>query len=179
MEDSEDIGKQHIVGRDFVIPILVGIVGVAGSLGGVYMGNINNTHQVEIQKAAEYESKLLDQRLAIIDRTAKVFGRSPGLSDLWERYLKPIQKAKEAPELEKPPDVVEKLMDAQGEFQSVLFLAQAYFGPKTKAAIAELGADEGPWWTKPKAKQDALVAAMIEEASLGLRVLPNMLQRVQ
>jgi hypothetical protein len=67
-------------------------------------------------------------------------------------------------------------MQAQGEFQSVLFLAQAYFGPKTKAAIAALGSTEGPWWTKPKAKQDALMAAMIEEASLGLRVLPNMLQ---
>jgi hypothetical protein len=138
MANGEQLGKQHLVGRDFVIPILVGVVGLSGLLGGVYLANTNNARQADRQAVMNYESKVLDQRLSLIDRTAKIFGQSPGLDDLWSRYLEPIQKPKALPKLARPIDVTEKLMQAQGEFQSVLFLAQAYFGPKTKAAIAAL-----------------------------------------
>lgn len=179
MANREQVGKRHLVGRDFVIPVLVGVVGLSGSLGGVYLANANNARQADRQVAINYESKILDQRQLLIDRTAKIFGQSPGLDDLWSRYLEPINKPKALPKLARPMDVTAKLMEAQGEFQSVLFLAAAYFGPKTKAAIADLGSTEGPWWTKPKVKQDALVSAMIEEMSLGLRVLPNVLHEAK
>lgn len=179
MPDNEQLGSRHLVARDFLIPLLVGAVGLGGSLGGVYLANANNARQADVQKAIEYEGKIVDQRLALIDRTAKIFGESPGLMDLWSRYLEPVHRPKAAPKLAQPLDVTEKLMEAQGEFQSVVFLAQAYFGPKTKAAITDLSSVQGPWWTKPKDKQNALVDAMIEETWLGLKALPDVLRRVQ
>ncbi len=179
MPEVEKFGRRHVVVRDFLIPLLVGAVGLIGSLGAVYLVNENNTRQLETQKTIEFESRVLDQRLVLIDRAAKIFGKSPGLQDLWSRYLTSLPHSSRNGKHEPPLEVLEKLTEAQGEFQSVLFLAQAYFGQKTKAAITDLGSVKGPWWTKPKVKQDALIAAMVEEASLGLKTLPSSIRRTQ
>ncbi|MEJ8838404.1 hypothetical protein [Ramlibacter sp. AN1133] len=155
--------------------MLVGMVGVAGSLGGVLIAGVTSARQAEIQKTIELEGKLVDQRIALIDRAAKVFGKSPGLQDLWERYRQHLSAPDGAAKM--PAELIEKLAEAQGEFQSVLLLSQAYFGPKTKVAIFELSAAEGPWWQKPKAKQDALIQAMLSETGYGLSAIPTVQKR--
>lgn len=145
-------------------------MGVVGSLGGVVIANSSSARQAELQRAIELESKVVDQRITLIDRAAKVFGKSPGLQDLWERYRESLEAKGHSAKV--PTELIEKLADAQGEFQSVLFLSQAYFGPRTKGAVSELSAAEGPWWQKPKAKQDALIEAMLSETAYGLSASP-------
>lgn len=176
MTEPTNPPRFHIWARDFAIPLLVGVVGVVGSLGGVFIAGASSARLAETQKAIELEGKFVDQRFALIDRTAKVFGKSPGLQDLWERYRQELT-ANNGPG-KMPADLIEKLAEAQGEFQSVLFLSQAYFGPKTREAIDELSAAEGPWWQKPKAKQDALITAMLSETGYGLSAIPILVNRV-
>jgi len=102
--------------RHFAIPLLVGVVGVAGSLGGVLIASVTSARQAEIQKTIELEGKLVDQRIALIDRAAKVFGKSPGLQDLWERYRQYLS-ATDGP-AKMPGELIEKLAEAQGEFRA-------------------------------------------------------------
>lgn len=164
--------KHHTLARDFLIPILVGIVGLVGSLGGVYIANSHNTKQATTQKAIEFESKILEQRISLLDRTAKIFGKSPGLQDYWEKYIKIEIPNKTQESNISSSDLIDRLTDAQGEFQSVVMLASVYFGPKTNQALSELSDVKGPWWTKPKEKQDALLTAMSQELSFGFQSLP-------
>ena len=178
MTEQVQNSKRHIVARDFLIPLIVGIVGVAGSLGGVLIANSNSAQLAERQKLIEFETKIFEQRLSLIDRAAKIFGKSPGLQDVWTQYTNRISSTKgKSPTL--PAQLVEKLTEAQGEFQSVVFLAQVYFGPNTRAAITDMSSIEGPWWKKPKAKQDALIAAMLSEASVGLTAIPSLGKHAQ
>lgn len=172
---STNLQRRHIWARDFIIPLLVGIVGVAGSLGGVFIAGWNSARQAETQKLIELQGKFFDQRLALIDRTARVFGKSPGLQDFWTLYVKELRSNSDSSKL--PADLIDKLTEAQGEFQSVLFLSRAYFGPKTQAAIAELSDAEGPWWQKPKAKQDALIVAMLSETGYGLSAISTLAEQ--
>lgn len=177
MTDQAQSSKWHVTAKDLLIPLIVGIIGVVGSLGGVYMANSNSAEQAERQKLIEFEAKIFEQRLALIDRTAKVFGKSPALQDVWTQYIDRLDVAYKGKQHTLPMEVIDKLAEAQGEFQSVLFLARGYFGPNTQAAINELSAMEGPWWQKPKDKQDALVMAMLAEASVGLSALPSLGQK--
>jgi len=146
---------------------------VTGSLGGVYLANANAAKQAATQKAIELESKWFDQRIALIDRTAKIFGKSPGLQDVWEQYLNEVAVHTRKKSKTIPPEIIEKMTEAQGEFQSVIMLLPLYFGPKTVAALKTLSDIRGPWWTKPKDKQDALLVAMSEEIKYGIRLLPS------
>lgn len=174
MDDQVQSSKRHIIARDFLIPLIVGFVGVAGSLGGVLIANSSSAQQAERQKLIEFEAKIFEQRLELIDRAAKIFGKSPGLQDVWAQYTNRLVISDKGKPPALPMELVDKLTEARGEFQSVLFLAQAYFGPNTRAAIDDLSAIQGPWWQKPKAKQDALVAAMLAEASVGLTAIPSL-----
>lgn len=174
--EPANLPRRHILVRDYVIPLMVGLVGVAGSLGGVFIGGSISARQAETLKVIELEGKVVDQRLALIDRAAKVFGKSPGLQDFWEHYQQELT-ANNGSSSKIPADLIEKLVEAQGEFQSVLFLSHAYFGPNTKAAISELSAEKGPWWQKPKAKQDALIVAMLSESGYGLRAIPQLVKQ--
>lgn len=171
MSDLPAVGKHHLVARDFVIPILIGIVGVAGSLGGVYIANANAAKQAEVQKTIEFESKWFDQRLQLIDRTANIFGKSPGLQDVWVQYLEELAAKARGKSKNVPPEVLEKITEAQGEFQSVIMLIPLYFGPKSTAALQGLSDIKGPWWMKPREKRDALLVAMSQEVTYGLKSL--------
>lgn len=155
---------------DLAVPLAVGLIGILGSLGGVYLGNIMSLTQTERVKAIEWESQILAQRIALLDRAAKIFGKAPGIQDVWDKYTAGLGKSE--PKLE----VVEKLTEYQGEYQSVVYLSVIYFGPKTRAALKELSDEKVPWWNKQKSKQDALLGAMSEELTLGVNRLPKILQ---
>lgn len=174
MTEQEPPSKRHVFARDLLMPLIVGAVGVIGSLSGVLIGNASNARQAERQQQVAFQTRILDQRLALIDRAARIFGKSPGLQDVWGLYLKATGAAHDGTAPELPMALLDKLTEAQGEFQSVLFLSQVYFGPKTRAAIKDLSSTDGPWWQKPKPKQDAFIAAMVSEATLGVDAVPSL-----
>lgn len=117
------------------------------------------------EKQVNYEAKrsVLQKRSELIDKTASVFGKSPGISDVWRTYLNELDKNK----LEiKNTDLSEKLAQYNSEYYSVISLDQLYFGSKTRAVIDELGKDGKPWWEISKDKTDKLLRTMVEELNI-------------
>lgn len=146
--------------KEFFLPIFVGIIGVFGTLGGVLVTNYQTSKTNKENQLFSYNVKIIDQRINLIDRTAKIFGQSPRLQEIWNEYIK-MNKMEDK-------SINDRLSAAQGEFQSVVFLAAVTFGPKTKKALKELSDIPGPWWTKPKDKQDNLLVAMSDEIQYEL-----------
>jgi hypothetical protein len=145
--------------HNIVIPIIVGLIGVIGTLGGIYLGNIINAKQIQEQRKFDFINKTYFERIKILDNTCRIFGKSPGVQDIWIKYLKNQPNA--------PLSVVEKLTEYQGEYESSVMMSTIYFGPKTKAAAYAICNVNTPWWNKPKPLQDSLIVAMTKELTYG------------
>ncbi|MFN1141754.1 hypothetical protein [Serratia quinivorans] len=149
--------------KDIVLPLLLCFFGILGTLGGVLIANHQSSVNEKESRLYIYQTKIIEQRINIVDRAAKVFGKSPGLQDVWKEYNNMMSKG-EVDQL-----IVDKLTEAQGEFQSIIFLSAVYFGPKTQQALKDLSEVPGPWWTKPKEKQDNFVSAMALEINYEIK----------
>lgn len=112
--------------KDIILPLALALLGILGTLGGVLITNYQNSVNQKESRLYEYQTKIIEQRIILVDRAAKIFGKSPGLQDIWKEHLDMIKKGK-VDQL-----VVDKLTDAQGEFQSVIYL-QYLFWPKNSA----------------------------------------------
>ena len=146
--------------KDFVLVL----IGVAGTLAGVMVTNNQSVENDKSTRIYTYQSKIIDQRINLIDRAANIFGKSPGLQDTFKEYSDGFSKGK----IEQ--SVIDKITDAQGEFQSVVFLASVYFGPKTQKALKDLSDINAPWWAKPKALQDNLIVSMTAEIDYNIKL---------
>ncbi|WP_408941504.1 hypothetical protein ACJYUN_16180 [Klebsiella pneumoniae] len=149
--------------KDIIPPIFLGLFGILGTLGGVLITNHQNSINEKESRLYAYQTKIIEQRISLVDRAAKIFGKSPGLQDVWKEYIDTVKNDK-VDQL-----IVDKLTEAQGEFQSIIFLSSVYFGPKTQQALKDLDAYPGPWWTKPKEKQDNLVSSMALEINYEIK----------
>lgn len=149
--------------KDIILPLALGLLGILGTLGGVLITNYQNSVNEKESRLYAYQTKIIEKRINIIDRAAKIFGKSPGLQDIWKEYDNTTRKDK----LDQL--IVDKLTEAQGEFQSIIFLSSVYFGPKTQQALKDLGETPGPWWTKPKEKQDNFVSSMALEINYEIK----------
>jgi len=149
--------------KDIILPLALALLGILGTLGGVLITNHQNSVNEKQSRLYAYQTKIIEQRINLVDRAAKIFGKSPGLQDVWKEYINMMGKGK-FDQL-----VVDKLTDAQGEFQSIIFLSSVYFGPKTQQALKDFDETPGPWWTKPKEKQDNFVSSMALEINYGIK----------
>ncbi len=149
--------------KDIILPLALALLGILGTLGGVLITNYQNSVNQKESRLYEYQTKIIEQRIILVDRAAKIFGKSPGLQDIWKEHLDMIKQGK-VDQL-----VVDKLTDAQGEFQSVIYLSSIYFGPKTQQALKDFNEIPGPWWTKSKDKQDNFVSSMALEINYGIK----------
>ncbi|MCY4767005.1 hypothetical protein [Klebsiella aerogenes] len=154
------VEKIYFYIKDFALVL----IGVAGTLAGVMVTNNQNVENDKSAQIYTYQSKIIDQRIKLIDRAANIFGKSPGLQDTFKEYSNGLSKG----EIEQP--VIDKITDAQGEFQSVVFLASVYFGPKTQKALKDLSDINAPWWAKPKVLQDNLIMAMTTEIDYKIKL---------
>ncbi|PKN18896.1 MAG: hypothetical protein CVU71_08875 [Deltaproteobacteria bacterium HGW-Deltaproteobacteria-6] len=161
-----------------IIPIIVGLVGVSGTLGGVMIANRHYDRVARTQVAINMETFLFQQRLKVIERAANIFGKIPGIEDIWTEYLQNTKFEKNGV-FKAPVPLAEKLADYQGEFDSVIYLASIYFGPKTRAAITALSNEKEPWWKKKKENRNAFMAALVEELALGINHIPKTLKEVE
>jgi len=147
-----------------IFPAFIGLLGVIiGAVLTTYLSNdLANKSWV---KQVNYEEKktISNKRIELIDKTASVFAKSPGISDIWSSYLKDLDKN----EFEiKNIELSEKLAQYNSEYYSVISLDHLYFGPKTKAVIDELGKEDKPWWQKNKDLTDKLLTTLIEELNI-------------
>lgn len=149
--------------KDIILPLALALLGILGTLGGVVITNHQNSVNEKESRLYAYQTKIIEQRINLVDRAAKIFGKSPGLQDVWKEYIKMMEKGKV------DQSIIDKLTDAQGEFQSIIYLSSVYFGPKTQKALKDFDETPGPWWTKPKEKQDNFVSSMALEISYGIK----------
>jgi|GEM_PF-6589945 len=61
------------------------------------------------------------------------------------------------------PAISVQLAEYKGRYESILALDGIFFGPKTSAALQNLGNETVPWWRKSREKTDALLIAMRDE----------------
>ncbi|MEL5357824.1 hypothetical protein PTR06_00490 [Serratia ureilytica] len=155
--------RRGIYFKDIILPFALAFLGILGTLGGVLITNYQNSVNEKESRLYEYQTKIMEQRIILVDRAANIFGKSPGLQDIWKRHLDMMEKGS-IDQL-----IVDKLTDAQGEFQSIIYLSSIYFGPKTQQALKDFDENPGPWWTKPKDKQDNFVSSMALEINYGIK----------
>lgn len=146
---------------DFIHIIIGGLIAATSTLCSVYLTNEHNKKISEFQHVLDFEKSTLSKRLEILEKSTRIFGKSPGIQDLWMTYRENINKTNNTA-------LSKELAEYQGEFQTVIWLASIYFGQHTKDSIAKMSSHEGPWWNKPKALQDSFIAAMREELYLDI-----------
>lgn len=125
------------------------------TLSGVALGGYLSLEQMEKNVIIEREIDVLDKRLNIIDRAAR-------LSMTRDTLIKIFKKV---------PDSLEFIYKADEyytEYASIIVSANLYFGPKTKAAVAVLKTSPKSWVEKDKELGVAFISAMIEELRYNL-----------
>ncbi|MBJ8742641.1 hypothetical protein I5370_21720 [Citrobacter sp. FDAARGOS_156] len=80
--------------KDIILPLTLTFLGILGTLGGVLITNYQNSVNEKESRLYEYQNKIIEQRIILIDRAAKIFGKSPGLQDIWNEHLDMIKKEK-------------------------------------------------------------------------------------
>ena len=146
-----------------LIPLIIGLIGVFGTISGVYITYSLSSKESEKARIIEYEATIVNQRIEIIDRASRIYGKAPGISDLWAKYLSEVGNSTVEIEL------AEKLAEYNGEYESVVWMAGLYFGPKTKEALKVLSDERGPWWTKNPENVDKFMIAMYSEIDYGIK----------
>lgn len=80
--------------KDIILPLALALLGILGTLGGVLITNHQNSVNEKESRLYEYQTKIIEQRIVLIDRAAKIFGKSPGLQDIWKEHLDTIKMAR-------------------------------------------------------------------------------------
>ncbi len=145
-----------------------------GSWAGVTLTSEYSTSAYQKQRAFDWDAKIFDKRVEIMERMDRLIAKQPGVQDEWNRYLEALQAAKT--QRIPPRESSEKLEDFNAGYGNVLLLARVYFGPDTKNAVNDLTKIDSPWWMKSVEKEDAVVSAMTKELSLSLPTLTATLE---
>lgn len=78
--------------RNSYLPIIVGLIGVFGTLLGVMITNYEHSESEKKNRIYLYKFKIIDQRIKLIDRAANIFCQSPNLENVWHDYHGVINK---------------------------------------------------------------------------------------
>src|SRR5438477_650424 len=81
-----------------------------------YLGQRGWESNVEYQQRAA----VLQKRLDLIERTAQLIGRAPGMDDVWQAYLKEIGRTAISAKPSHDPAISTKLGEYNGEFRATL-----------------------------------------------------------
>lgn len=143
---------------NMITQIAVALIGAFSILAGVYVGSSLSSNASKEAMQISYKNELLQQRIEIINRAALIYGKSPGVKDIWTVYLKEFHS--------KPIVSIElskTLAEYNSEFNAVITLSGIYFGPKTHEALKAMGEKKSPWWEKDDELVKNYMAAMASE----------------
>ena len=153
----------NIIVSQVIIPIATALIGLLGGLAGVYLGSNLSADASKQIIQVNYQNELLQQRIRILDRAAAIFGKSPGISNVWTAYLDA------RPEVSGSfVSLSRDLAEYNSEFNSVIHLSNIYFGPKTREALKSMNEHSSPWWTKNSDMVTNYLAAMASELKYGI-----------
>jgi len=105
----------------------------------------------------------MQQRIKLIDRVAKIYGKAGGVQDIWNVYRKALNDKNKSIELSKV------LAEYNSEFNAVIHLSNIYFGPKTKEALTNMAKLNSPLWNKDKDLVSKYLDAMSFELQYGIK----------
>ncbi|WP_298694156.1 hypothetical protein [uncultured Sulfuricurvum sp.] len=148
--------------KELIIPILISVIGLVGGLSGVYLGASLDSNSKKEASQLAYKQEIIQQRIKIIDRTATIYGKAPGISGIWKIYLNQPESSNEQIETSKI------LAEYNAEFNAVINLSNIYFGPKTRKAIKMMADKKSPWWNKDSDLVSKYLGAMASELKYGL-----------
>jgi hypothetical protein len=111
------------------------LTGALGALLTYYLTQKAWLTNVDYQQRAAVLQKGLD----LIDRTAQLLGRAPGIEDVWQTYRKEIGRSIKKGSLPSPDlALATKLGEYNGEFRATLEMDNLFFGPNTRIASTAL-----------------------------------------
>lgn len=93
----------------------------------------------------QQRAAILQKRLDLIERTAQLSGKAPGIDDVWQTYLRGINSAVKRGVVPSPEPVLsEKLGEYNGQFRAVLELDALFWPQNACSACFTEGNGKGP-----------------------------------
>ena len=146
-----------------IMPILVAMIGLLGGLAGVLIGSHLSTEAAKEIAQVEYKNELLQQRVKLLNRATLIYGKAPGIQDIWRKYLQPENESSEG-----SVELSKTLAEYNAEFNAVMSLSSVYFGPKTHEALKTMAQKSSPWWEKDGQLVQDYIGAMASELKYGI-----------
>jgi len=150
--------------KELIVAIVVALIGLFSGLTGVYVGSSINANSAKELASYSYQNELLQQRIKLLDRAAAIYGKAPGIQDVWKSYL--VTNANKTSE--KSIELSKILAEYNAEFNAVINLSGIYFGPKTHESLKIMGANESPWWEKNDELVKNYMGSMAAELKYGI-----------
>jgi hypothetical protein len=119
--------------------------------------NYYSFSQQDRLSAREWEREVVKSRLELVDRLARIVGRSHLISNLTKKHPSSIE-------------IEQKVAEFYSDYSSIVIAAKIYFGPKTIAAVNKLAGTRESWVEKNIEDVKALLTAMNEELTVGLKM---------
>ncbi len=166
------------------LSILTAALAFAGGLTGTYVGSVLEQRNWEKRFSAEYRQKIVERRIALLERTVYLFNKAATTKilraelkaevdryeycirvearpDLANNSGKLLNCAKRDDSINKAERLSKEIHTLNAELASVLSLSSLYFGDGTKSALREITKTD-PWLaTSPQ--QLRLQQAMADE----------------
>ena len=134
MQRSKTPNENKTTKITVILPIIVALIGFFGALISSYFGATLNSKTTKEITQLSYKNELLQQRIKIIDRAAHIFGKSPGIQDIWILYKKNL-----VVDSDKSLELSKMLAEYNAEFNAIINLSAIYFGPKTHESLKAMG----------------------------------------
>jgi hypothetical protein len=149
--------------KDIIVPIAAALIALLTSLI-VTKLTINNQNNI---LEREYQIKIFEKRMSIIDDASKLVGANSGLNDTLNKFQSDYKKNKYDHEL------IKTLMNYNEKWQTTVNLSSLYFGSKTLNAIEKLDQESEIWWYKSESLQHQYIVAMMNEVMLENITTPS------
>lgn len=146
--------------KDVIIPIVTALIAFFASM---FVTQKTIDHQNDTLNR-EYQLKIFEKRMSIIDEASKLRGAEPNTNDIFNQYVKSVINNKSSTIL----SLSKQLGEYNSRWQANLALSSLYFGESTQFAIAQMSNQSAPWWNKKREFQDNYLNAMIKELYLGI-----------
>ena len=176
------------------LQVAVAVLSFVGATAGVFISARFEEARADRDNRYSFNTTLLNKRIELVERTAKILNRSDAASQLAQmadlnlklagattalNFVIAIQRVKadkKDPTRTSDPGYLEKyvatklqLDEINVEFGTVMVLDKLYFGMKTQKAIDDLVTDDKAWWGEEvTGKKRILLTALFEDLPLGL-----------
>lgn len=151
--------------KELIIVLVTAVGTLLATSVGVVLTNHFTKAQWEYEQRYQLQKDIYQKRLHLIEETASVFAKSPGIQESFFQYKKNIISGDSGQNIQ----LSMQLADYNAEYYKILIEDQLYFGDETKKVIFEMGEKNIPWWEQPKENVNKLLGTMHQELMIGMK----------